>query len=161
MKGKRAPFAAPALFVALAMLFAAIFPASAQEIQGRYLINHDYRPSAGLAKTGWLSDYYPGLLGTPGDSKVYYFEGPAPGGTLFVGGGTHANEIAGLEFELKELENIFALLILGGFAGLPSPPSPIAVELLPYLERELTILLSRTDLSQDPLGVLMGMLEID
>lgn len=66
-----------------------------------------------------------------------------------------------LEFELKELENIFALLILGGFAGLPSPPSPIAVELLPYLERELTILLSRTDLSQDPLGVLMGMLEID
>lgn len=66
-----------------------------------------------------------------------------------------------LEFELKELENIFALLILGGFAGLPSPPSPIAVELMPYMERELTILLSRTDLSQDPLGVLMGMLEID
>ena len=66
-----------------------------------------------------------------------------------------------LEFELKELENIFALLILGGFAGLPSPPSPIAVELMPYMERELTILLSRTDLSQDPLGILMGMLEID
>jgi len=66
-----------------------------------------------------------------------------------------------LEFELKELENIFSLLILGGFAGLPSPPSPIAVELLPYMEHELTILLSRTDLSQDPLGVLMGMLEID
>jgi hypothetical protein len=66
-----------------------------------------------------------------------------------------------LEFELKELENIFALLILGGFAGLPSPPSPIAVELLPYMERELTMLLSRTDLAQDPLGVLMSMLEID
>ncbi len=66
-----------------------------------------------------------------------------------------------LDFELKELENIFALLILGGFAGLPSPPSPIAVELLPYMEKELTILLARTDLSQDPLGVLMGMLEID
>lgn len=66
-----------------------------------------------------------------------------------------------LDFELKELENIFALLILGGFVGLPSPPSPIAVELLPYMEKELTVLLSRTDLSQDPLGVLMGMLEID
>ena len=66
-----------------------------------------------------------------------------------------------LDFELKELENIFALLILGGFVGLPSPPSPIAMELMPYMERELTILLSRTDLSQDPLGVLMGMLEID
>jgi len=66
-----------------------------------------------------------------------------------------------LDFELKELENIFALLILGGFVGLPSPPSPIAVELLPYMEKELTVLLARTDLSQDPLGVLMGMLEID
>ncbi len=65
-----------------------------------------------------------------------------------------------LEFETKELENIFALLILGGFAGLPSPPSPIAVELLPYMEKELIMLLSRTDLAQDPIGVLAGMLEI-
>lgn len=66
-----------------------------------------------------------------------------------------------LEFELKELENIFALLVLGGFVGLPSPPSPIAVELLPYMEKELIIMLSRADLSQDPIGVLAGMLEID
>jgi hypothetical protein len=66
-----------------------------------------------------------------------------------------------LDFELKELENIFTLLILGGFAGLPSPPSPIAVELLPYMEKELIVLLARADLAQDPLGVLMGMLEID
>ncbi len=66
-----------------------------------------------------------------------------------------------LDFELKELENIFTLLILGGFAGLPSPSSPIAVELLPYMEKELIVLLARADLAQDPLGVLMGMLEID
>lgn len=66
-----------------------------------------------------------------------------------------------LDFELKELENIFALLILGGFVGLPSPPSPIAIELLPYMERELIVLLSRSDLSQDPLGVLVSMLQID
>ena len=42
-----------------------------------------------------------------------------------------------LEFEVRELENIFSLLILGGFAGLPAPPSPIVVELIPYLEKEL------------------------
>lgn len=66
-----------------------------------------------------------------------------------------------LDFELKEMENIFALLVLGSFVGLPSPPSPIAVELLPYMEKELRVLLSRTDLSQDSLGVLAGMLEID
>jgi len=65
-----------------------------------------------------------------------------------------------LEFETHELENIFALLVLGSFAGLPSPPSPIAVELLPYMERELLMLLSRTDLAQDPIGALAGMLEV-
>ena len=66
-----------------------------------------------------------------------------------------------IEFELKELENIFALLILGGFVGMPSPPRPIAIELLPFLERELAIMLSRSDLAQDPLGALMGILEVD
>jgi len=66
-----------------------------------------------------------------------------------------------LEFEVQELDNIFALLILGGFAGLPSPPTPIAMELLPFMEKELIMLLSRTDLAQDPIGVLAGMLEMD
>lgn len=65
-----------------------------------------------------------------------------------------------LEFEVKELDNIFALLVLGGFVGLPSPPSPIAIELLPYMEKELIMLLSRTDLAQDPIGVLAGMLDM-
>ncbi len=65
-----------------------------------------------------------------------------------------------LEFEVRELENIFSLLILGGFAGLPSPPSPIAVELLPYLEKELLVLIARADLAQDPIGVLAGMMEV-
>ena len=66
-----------------------------------------------------------------------------------------------IEFELKELENIFSLLILGGFVGMPSPPVPIAIELLPYMERELVIMLARTDMAQDPLGSLMGLLDVD
>jgi hypothetical protein len=78
----------------------------APDLHGRYLIAHDYRPSPSLARTGWLSDYYPGLLGTPGDSKVYFFEGKEPGGTLFVGGGTHANEIAGIMSAVTILENL-------------------------------------------------------
>jgi hypothetical protein len=65
-----------------------------------------------------------------------------------------------LEFEVRELENIFSLLVLGGFAGLPSPPSPVAVELLPFLEKELIVLVARTDLAQDPIGVLAGMMEV-
>jgi hypothetical protein len=66
-----------------------------------------------------------------------------------------------LEFELKELENIFTLLILGGFVGMPSPPAPIALELLPLMERELGIMLARSDFAQDPLGALMGILSVD
>lgn len=66
-----------------------------------------------------------------------------------------------LEFELKELENIFSLMLLGGFLGFPAPPAPIALELLPYMERELGIMMSRSDMSLDPLGSLMGMLQVD
>ncbi|TFG79918.1 MAG: hypothetical protein E4H20_11505 [Spirochaetales bacterium] len=66
-----------------------------------------------------------------------------------------------IEFELKDLENIFTLLILGGFVGMPSPPAPIAMELLPLLEREVSIMMSRSDFAQDPLGALMGILEVD
>ena len=66
-----------------------------------------------------------------------------------------------MEFELKELENIFSLLILGGFVGMPSPPVPIAIELLPYMERELTVMLSRSDMASDPIGSLVSMLQVD
>ena len=66
-----------------------------------------------------------------------------------------------LEFELKELENLFGVLLLGSLVGLPSPPAAIALELLPYLEEELRLMIARADLAQDPLGSLMGMLEID
>lgn len=66
-----------------------------------------------------------------------------------------------LEFELKEMENIFALLVLGGFVGLPAPPGPIALELLPYMERELAVMFSRSDVAQDPIGSLMGFLDVD
>ncbi len=91
---------------AVAALAIAAMPATAQDPHGRYTINHDYRPSASLARVGWLSDYYPGLLGTPGDTKVYYFEGSRPGGTLFIAGGTHANEIAGVMAAVLILETV-------------------------------------------------------
>ncbi|HOX32538.1 MAG TPA: hypothetical protein PLB91_09410 [Spirochaetales bacterium] len=80
-------------------------------------------------------------------------------GTVIQVNREHAVEM--LEFELKELENIFALLILGGFVGLPSPPAPIALELLPSMERELTVMLSRADFAQDALAPLAGLLQID
>jgi hypothetical protein len=55
---------------------------------------HDVRPGPGVTAKA-LSDYSSGLARTPGDTAVYVLEGPAPGGTVFVAGGTHAGEIAG------------------------------------------------------------------
>jgi hypothetical protein len=66
-----------------------------------------------------------------------------------------------LEFEVKEMENIFMVLLLGSFIGLPSPPAAMAMELLPYLEGEMRIMMSRADFAQDPLGAVMGMLNVD
>ena len=66
-----------------------------------------------------------------------------------------------LAFEVTEQENGFIVILLGSLIGLPAPPTVFAIELLPYLEKELQVMFSRNDLSQDPLGALMGMLNID
>ncbi len=63
--------------------------------------------------------------------------------------------------EMEELENIFALLLLGAFAGLPSPPTFLAVELLPYMQRELQILCKRAKDSSDMMAEMCGTIGID
>jgi predicted deacylase len=55
---------------------------------------HDIRPGVGWTVKP-LSAFDAGLRGTAGDTPVYVFEGAQPGGTVFVAGGTHGNEIAG------------------------------------------------------------------
>jgi predicted deacylase len=57
---------------------------------------HDIRPGPGVTSTKRLSDWAPALANTPGDTRVYILEGKEPGGTVFVAGGTHGNEIAGI-----------------------------------------------------------------
>jgi predicted deacylase len=59
-------------------------------------IRHDIRPGPGVTAVKHLSDYLPSLAKTPGDTSVYIFEGTDKGGTAFVAGGTHGNEIAGM-----------------------------------------------------------------
>lgn len=63
--------------------------------------------------------------------------------------------------ELRELENIFALLILSSFVGFSAPPTFLSVELLPYMERELRILNQRAEDASDMLAELVGTLGID
>jgi hypothetical protein len=65
------------------------------------------------------------------------------------------------EYEQKELENTFVLLLVGSFTGIPAPPSFISAELLPHLEREIKVLNSRAERSSDSLAETVGILDID
>ncbi|WP_010478745.1 hypothetical protein [Thermococcus zilligii] len=65
-----------------------------------------------------------------------------------------------LEFELRELENVFALLLMGSFVGLPSPPTTLTMRLLPHMARELYVMQRRAENMDDILGELAGLFEI-
>ncbi len=66
--------------------------------RGGATILHDVRPSqpAERVRIAWLSEWFDGLFGTPADTRVFIIDSGAPGATVFVAGGTHANEIAGI-----------------------------------------------------------------
>jgi hypothetical protein len=66
-----------------------------------------------------------------------------------------------IEYEVGELENIFAVLVLGAFIGIPSPPIHITMALLPVMENELEIMLEKVSTAHDPLGDLFSVLDID
>ncbi|QGY38657.1 hypothetical protein GM415_00380 [Pseudodesulfovibrio cashew] len=64
-----------------------------------------------------------------------------------------------LEWETRELENIFALLTLGAFVGMQAPPMHISLELLPDMEQELVYMTNRVCVSRDPLADLFSMFD--
>ena len=66
-----------------------------------------------------------------------------------------------IEYEVGELDNIFAILVLGAFIGIPSPPVHITMELLPEMEKEFEIMLEKVSIAHDPLGDLFSVLSID
>ena len=66
-----------------------------------------------------------------------------------------------VEYEVEELDNIFAILVLGAFIGIPSPPIHITMELFPEMEKELEIMLEKVSTAHDPLGDLFSVLGID
>jgi hypothetical protein len=66
-----------------------------------------------------------------------------------------------VEYEINELDNIFGILVLGAFIGIPAPPVHITMDLLPLMDRELNIMLEKVSTAHDPLGDLFSVLEID
>jgi len=74
----------------------------------------------------------------------------------------HREKVVALTaYEARELENIFVLLLLGSFAGMPAPPTFISTELLPYLEHEIRVLNRRAEQSTDALAEIMGAIDAD
>jgi hypothetical protein len=61
-------------------------------------------PAAGFEKK-MLSDYFGGLKGSPMDTSVFVQNGPEPGGSVLILGGTHPNEPSGYMSAVVFLEN--------------------------------------------------------
>ena len=59
----------------------------------------------GVTRVAKLSDYFGGIKGTVADTEVYILEGSKPGGTVFVMGGVHGNESAGMLSAVVLVEN--------------------------------------------------------
>jgi len=80
-------------------------------------------------------------------------------GTL--GEAHRAQAVNTAEAELRELQHVFALLVMGQAVGLPSPPAQITLALLPEMEDELRLLLDRIDTAQAPFSELYSTFPVD
>ncbi|MBD3180293.1 MAG: hypothetical protein GF417_12380 [Candidatus Latescibacteria bacterium] len=63
-----------------------------------------------------------------------------------------------LEYELQEMEFAFTQLLFSSFAGLPTLPEHVALELLPAMKEELAGMEQRIASSEDSLAELFGKL---
>ncbi len=71
-----------------------------------------------------------------------------------------AHFTASYETEAAELENIFGLLVLGSFVGMPSPPMAITLDMMPVMEKELIRMLEKVDTASSPLSDLASVFEV-
>lgn len=60
---------------------------------------------AGVTEIKMLSEYFPDIKGTAGDTEVYVLEGKKPGASMLVLGGTHPNEPSGVVAAALLIEN--------------------------------------------------------
>jgi hypothetical protein len=72
-----------------------------------------------------------------------------------------ARAVDALEWEVTELRQVFALLLLGHAVGFPAPPAELTLALLPDLEEELRQLLTTIDTAHSPLSQLSSHLPVD
>jgi len=73
------------------------------------------------------------------------------------GSGLSSHSTEYVEFELRELENILALLLFSSFLGLPSPPSDLSLRLMPHMVREMHVMRRRAGDLDDISGEVSGL----
>jgi hypothetical protein len=57
------------------------------------------------------------------------------------------------------LENIFSLLVLGSFVGIPATPTSITLNLLPYMENEIQLMMDKVETASGPISDLFSHLD--
>ncbi len=77
------------------------------------------------------------------------------------GGAFKQQSIEYIEFEERELENVFALVLMGSFVGIPSPPTTLVLRLMPHMVREMHVMQQRAVNLDDIFGEIAGMFDID
>jgi hypothetical protein len=68
--------------------------------------------------------------------------------------------VSHIQVERRELENIFALLVLGSFVGFPAPPTTLSIRLLPHLGRELQVMGHRAETIKDIYGEIASLMDL-
>ncbi len=89
---------------ALCVLVAVAVAALASEFTSMWEDEPIY-PGAGVTAIEMLSDYYPGLKGTAGDTEIYVLDSGKPGASMLVLGGTHPNEPSGVVTAVMLIES--------------------------------------------------------
>jgi len=65
-----------------------------------------------------------------------------------------------IEYELGEMENMFGLIVLGSFIGLPSPPMNLTLDLLPEMEKHFVLMLNKVDTAESPMSDLLSAFDV-
>lgn len=89
--------------ILLALSASAIFYLATQFLSMREV--EPIYPGPGVTEIKMLSDWYPDLKDTAGDTEVYVLQGEKEGDSMLVLGGTHPNEPSGLVGAILLIEN--------------------------------------------------------
>ncbi|HOK71308.1 MAG TPA: succinylglutamate desuccinylase, partial [Bacillota bacterium] len=94
-----------AMLIVIVLWLAVVIPGG-KEIYGHRHFDEPVVLGPGVTEVKKLSDYSPAVKGTINDCNIYVLDSGEPGGTVFVLGGTHPEEPAGVLSAVTIVENV-------------------------------------------------------